>query len=135
MNAPTELRLPISFSLRNGRECLIRVTAEEDATQLGAILPKMHAESPWLNYMPGEFDRSVEWGRSRGLRKMYLKTFEGNDRAIALYEALGFKTEARLRDDFLRNDGTFGDTITMSLYYPSPVHGHDSSGPASSLSS
>jgi RimJ/RimL family protein N-acetyltransferase len=198
------MRLPILFSLRDGRDCLIRATVEEDARELCEILPKMHAESQWLNYMPGEFDKSadwercfikeqtakpaaimlvaevngrivatagagsleyrryahhaelglavlkdfwgqglgrrltellVEWGRARGLRKMYLKAFDGNERAIALYEALGFKAEARLRDDYLRDDGTFGDTITMGLNYPLPVHRHGSSGPSSSSSS
>ncbi len=186
MTYDSRIQLPVSFSLKDGRESRIRPTTEDDARELCSILPRMHDESEWLNYMPGEFDKDerwernfireqiakptaimivvevggkiiatggagsleykryahhaevglailkdywgqglgrklmellVQWGRDRGLRKMYLKTFDGNDRAIAIYDSLGFKIEARLRQDFRRNDGTFGDTIIMSLNY------------------
>jgi RimJ/RimL family protein N-acetyltransferase len=149
-------------------------------------LPKTHAETDFLNYMPGEFQMTVEqeqefirdfgagglgllilaqvdsrivgiagaasprfqrlshhaelgitvlaefwgltvgralmqallnWGRLRGLHKMYLRVFEENRRAIALYESLGFAAEARLRDDVRRADGSLGDTLIMSKFY------------------
>lgn len=186
MNREPNIQLPVPFSLKDGRICTIRAVSEDDALEFCAILPQMHAESQWLNYMPGEFDKDekwernfikeqqaktaaimivaevdgkivatggagsleyqrfahqaelglailkdfwgqglgqrlmellIEWGRVRGLRKMHLRVFDGNDRAIALYDALGFETEARFKDDFLRNDGTYGDTIIMSLYF------------------
>ena len=59
----------------------------------------------------------LDWGRSAGLRMMRLRVFDGNARAIALYRSLGFVEEARLRDDALRADGGFHDTIIMTYRY------------------
>jgi len=58
----------------------------------------------------------IQWGRDRNLRKLYLRVFDGNERAIRLYDALRFQREARLRDDFQRDDGTYADTIIMSRF-------------------
>jgi len=186
MGQPSEIELPQTFVLKNGRESIIRATVEDDAAELHTMVSQTHTESDGLNYMPGEFDKDeawernfireqlakpagvmivatvdgrivasggagsleyrryahhaevglailkefwgqglgrkmmdllVDWGRRRKLVKMYLKVFEGNDRAIGLYKSMGFKTEATLKDDFLRNDGTLGSTIIMSMYY------------------
>jgi len=62
-------------------------------------------------------EMAVQWGRDEGLHKLYLRVFDHNTRAIRLYESLGFREEARLKDDFLRGDGTYGDTIVMSIFY------------------
>jgi RimJ/RimL family protein N-acetyltransferase len=59
-------------------------------------------------------ERLMLWGRRAALRKLYLKVFHDNDRAIALYRSLGFVEEARLVEDVLRADGTYGDTLIMS---------------------
>ena len=59
----------------------------------------------------------VEWGRAQGLRKMHLRVFADNARAIPLYQSLGFVEEGRLKGDRLRADGTYGDTIIMSKFY------------------
>jgi RimJ/RimL family protein N-acetyltransferase len=59
----------------------------------------------------------LDWGARRGLRKMYLQVFDHNDRAIRLYRNMGFVEEGRLREDILRGDGTYGDTIVMARYY------------------
>ena len=60
----------------------------------------------------------LDWGQSRGLRKMYLiKVFDDNTRAIRLYKSLGFIEEGRLRGDVLRADGRYSDTITMAKYF------------------
>lgn len=59
----------------------------------------------------------VEWGRRQGLRKMLLRVFADNVRAIPLYESLGFVEEGRLKGDGLRADGTYRDTILMSKFY------------------
>jgi RimJ/RimL family protein N-acetyltransferase len=190
MNNKTDTSYPVTFALKDKRRCTIRLAVEDDARALCSLLPQMHAETEWLNYMPGEFNKDeewernfiieqqakpaaimllaevdgkiiatagagsfeykryahhaelglsilkdywgqglgrklmellIEWGRARGLRKMYLKTFDGNDRAISLYDSLGFMTEARLKDDFLKNGGTYGDTIIMSMVYSRPA--------------
>lgn len=59
----------------------------------------------------------VDWGRAAGLRKMYLNVYEDNHRAYALYRKLGFVEEARLGQHLLRVDGTYSDTIIMSVDY------------------
>jgi RimJ/RimL family protein N-acetyltransferase len=159
---------------------------EEDADELCALLPRIHAESDSVNYFPGEFDKTVEqeqefirdhnakacsiamvaqierrivgvaggastefrrfahhaecglailkqfwgqglgrkmmeclidWSRRAGHRKLYLKVFDHNERAIKLYKSLAFVEEARLEGDVLRGDGTYGDTIIMAKFF------------------
>ncbi len=60
---------------------------------------------------------NIEWGRRAGLRKVYLRVVDYNERARRMYEALGFVEEARLHEDVLRADGGYGNTITMALVY------------------
>lgn len=62
-------------------------------------------------------EMAVHWGRDAGLHKLYLRVFDNNTHAIRLYESLGFREEAHLKDDYLRGDGTYGDTIVMSVFY------------------
>lgn len=62
-------------------------------------------------------DLMIEWGRRTGLHKMYLRVYDYNERAMRMYEALGFVEEARLREDIRRADGSFGGTVFMSLVY------------------
>ena len=63
----------------------------------------------------------VEWGRQRGLHKIYLRVFAHNLRAVKLYLAMGFVEEGRLKEDLLRRDGSYGDTFIMALYYADEV--------------
>jgi RimJ/RimL family protein N-acetyltransferase len=58
----------------------------------------------------------IDWGRKEGLRKLCLRTFAENARAIPLYESLGFVQEGRLKGDRLRADGSYGDTIIMAKF-------------------
>ena len=62
-------------------------------------------------------EMAVHWGRDTGLHKLYLRVFDNNTRATRLYESLGFREEARFKDDYLLGDGTYGDTIVMSIFY------------------
>lgn len=59
----------------------------------------------------------VEWGPQCGLRKIYLRVFAHNDRAVRMYQAMGFVEEGRLKQDVRRGDGTFGDTLVMAKFY------------------
>jgi len=178
--------LPTTFNLKDGRECLLRPMVEDDAKELCEFLPRTHEEADFVNYMPGEFNKTVkeerefirnhngkpcsismvaemdgrivgiaggaslefrrfvhhaecglvilkafwgqgigrkmmecliDWSRAAGHRKLYLKVFDHNERAIRLYDSLGFVEEARLKGDVLRGDGTYGDTIIMARFF------------------
>lgn len=50
----------------------------------------------------------------RNLHRVDLEVYDFNDRAIHLYEKLGFREEGRLRDALLW-DGVFHDAIVMSI--------------------
>jgi len=178
--------LPDRLELSDGRVCECRALVEDDAEALLEFLPRMHGETDFVNYFPGEFDwtveqereflrkrmdnplalsiaaevdgriiglggaaapdfrrmqhhaevglavlkefwhlgigrrimeLSIEWGRRVGLHKMYLRVYDYNTRARGMYRKLGFIEEAALREDIRRADGTFGNTIIMSLVY------------------
>ncbi len=178
--------LPFTVTIRDGREALIRAMTEDDAEEICTFLPTTHLESDFLNYLPGEFNKSIEeekqflrdhnakpcsismaaevdgrivgiagalsqelaryahhaecglvvlkafwnqgigrllmehlvdWAQQASLRKLYLKVFADNTRAISLYRSLGFVEEARLEGDVLRGDKTYGDTVIMARFY------------------
>jgi RimJ/RimL family protein N-acetyltransferase len=48
------------------------------------------------------------------LHRVHLTVLKTNDRAISLYEKLGFKTEGILRDEQFR-DGRYVDVIVMGI--------------------
>ena len=48
------------------------------------------------------------------MHMVYLEVLESNERAIRLYERLGFRVDGRLRQRIFRN-GTYEDSILMSL--------------------
>ena len=48
------------------------------------------------------------------MHMVYLEVLESNDRAIHVYERLGFRIDGRLRQRIFRN-GTYEDSILMSL--------------------
>lgn len=60
-------------------------------------------------------DHLIKWAATVGLRKLTLRVFADNARAIALYRSLGFYEEGLLKEDVLRVDGTYSDTIMMGL--------------------
>lgn len=51
---------PIQLILKDGRSCVLREMVEADAEELCRVLPRVHAESDYLNYQPGEFQMSAE---------------------------------------------------------------------------
>jgi len=64
----------------------------------------------------GMMEFVVAWSQAEGLRKLMLRVFHDNIRAINLYRSLGFLEEGRLKGDVLRVDGTYSDTIFMSRF-------------------
>ena len=57
----------------------------------------------------------LDWGRSAGIRKLFLGVFSTNERAIALYGALGFEVEGRLKGQVIL-DGLPADLLLMSRW-------------------
>ncbi len=55
--------LPFDFALTDGRACVLRLITEDDAAELLEFLPQTHAESDFLNYLPGEFQMTLEQER------------------------------------------------------------------------
>jgi RimJ/RimL family protein N-acetyltransferase len=60
-----------------------------------------------------------ERARSRGARKLSLRTFSTNPDAIQLYTQFGFQREGRLRAEFLI-EGQYVDDILLAKYLASP---------------
>jgi ribosomal-protein-alanine N-acetyltransferase len=57
----------------------------------------------------------IEYGfRQLNLHRMYLTVLKANERAIKLYEKLGFKHEGVFRDDQFR-DGEYIDVVSMAI--------------------
>ena len=60
-------------------------------------------------------ERGIEWARQAGAHKMTLQVWPHNERAIALYEKLGFAHEGRLRRHYRRQSGECWDALVMGL--------------------
>ena len=57
----------------------------------------------------------IHWARSTGIiTRIELHVFARNDRAIRLYQALGFVEEGRRREAVIR-DGEYLDDLVMGL--------------------
>lgn len=62
--------------------------------------------------------RLLEWADGwTGYRRIELSVFVDNERAIALYQAMGFVTEGRLQAYALR-DGQYTDVLAMARLHP-----------------
>lgn len=59
---------------------------------------------------------SIVWADSNHIQKMTLHVLETNDKAINLYQKLGFETEGILRKDKLLSDGKYYNTIVMARF-------------------
>jgi len=86
--------LPMRVNLKDGRRCVLRTMVEDDAEQLCEILPQTHAESDFLNYLPGEFDKSIEQERQfirehNAKPRSFSVTVELGGRIIAFAGAAG----------------------------------------------
>ena len=59
---------------------------------------------------------SIAWADSNGIKKITLQVLETNEKAIRLYESLGFETEGVLKQDKLLSDGKYYNTVLMSRF-------------------
>ena len=58
-------------------------------------------------------ERGIEWARQAGAHKLALEVWPHNDRAIGLYDKLGFVEEGRLRRHYRRRSGELWDAVVM----------------------
>ena len=59
-------------------------------------------------------DALIELARERGGRRITLRVFAPNERALGLYERLGFEREGVLRGEFMVGDGEYVDDVFMA---------------------
>lgn len=62
-------------------------------------------------------EEMIHWADTNEIRKLTLQVLETNDKAISLYERLGFEKEGCLKDDKRLNSGYY-DTILMGRIRP-----------------
>ncbi|TGU91230.1 GNAT family N-acetyltransferase, partial [Mesorhizobium sp. M00.F.Ca.ET.186.01.1.1] len=59
---------------------------------------------------------SIAWADEHGVKRMSLQVLETNEKAIQLYQRLGFETEGVLKQDKLLSDGNYYSTIVMGRF-------------------
>lgn len=59
---------------------------------------------------------AIAWADEHGVKKMTLQVLETNEKAIELYQRLGFETEGVLKQDKLLSDGNYYSTIVMGRF-------------------
>jgi RimJ/RimL family protein N-acetyltransferase len=85
--------------------------AMHHATTLGISLHK-HYRDRGLGHQL--MQRTVDWARSSGIKRIELHVYVQNARAIHLYEKFGFKIEGRRTGPFY-HDGNYIDDFVMAL--------------------
>ena len=59
---------------------------------------------------------SIAWADANGIQKITLNVLETNDKAVTLYQKLGFEIEGILKNDKTLSDGNFYNTIVMGRF-------------------
>ncbi|MFD2444853.1 GNAT family N-acetyltransferase [Bacillus sp. CGMCC 1.16607] len=59
---------------------------------------------------------SISWANSSGIKKITLNVLETNEKAIKLYQKLGFEIEGVLKKDKVLSDGHYYNTIIMGRF-------------------
>lgn len=60
---------------------------------------------------------SIAWADSNGIKKITLSVLGTNEKAIRLYEKLGFEVEGVLRNDKILADGKYYNTVMMGRFH------------------
>lgn len=66
-------------------------------------------------------DSAIEHARKVGVERIELEVFATNIAAVNLYKKLGFHQEG-LKQNFRKLDGSYDDSLIMSLLIPSPLN-------------
>lgn len=59
---------------------------------------------------------SISWADSNGISKITLQVLETNEKAVKLYESLGFEVEGVLKKDKILSDKNYYNTILMARF-------------------
>ncbi|TCZ79285.1 GNAT family N-acetyltransferase [Paenibacillus albiflavus] len=59
---------------------------------------------------------SIDWADTNSITKINLSVLETNDKAIRLYQKLGFEIEGVLKNDKILSDGKYYNTIMMGRF-------------------
>ncbi|KAA0550397.1 GNAT family N-acetyltransferase [Bacillus sp. BGMRC 2118] len=59
---------------------------------------------------------SIAWAEANNITKMTLQVLETNEKAVKLYESLGFEVEGVLKRDKILSDGNYYNTIVMGRF-------------------
>ncbi|MFE8697378.1 GNAT family N-acetyltransferase [Cytobacillus sp. FJAT-53684] len=59
---------------------------------------------------------SISWADTNNIKKITLNVLETNDKAIKLYQKLGFEIEGILKKDKILSDGEYYNTIIMGRF-------------------
>ncbi|MFM2066499.1 MAG: hypothetical protein RLZZ584_1408 [Pseudomonadota bacterium] len=96
---------------------------------LGPHLRRRHVMSLGICVHPDGQGKGLGWAllaalldyadRWAGVLRIELQVYADNQRAIRLYESLGFVVEGRLRGASLR-DSVYADTLMMARWHPNP---------------
>ncbi|RFU70601.1 GNAT family N-acetyltransferase [Peribacillus saganii] len=60
--------------------------------------------------------QSIAWADANGIKKITLHVLETNEKAIRLYEKLGFEEEGVLKNDRVLSDGKYYNTVIMGRF-------------------
>lgn len=60
---------------------------------------------------------SISWADSTGIKKITLYVLETNDKAVKLYQKLGFEIEGALKNDKVLSDGNYYHTMVMGRFH------------------
>lgn len=60
-------------------------------------------------------ERVIDWARARSIPHLSLLVFPHNERALRLYQSIGFVEIERYENDVTRADGNVWDTVLMRL--------------------
>ncbi|MFD1357717.1 GNAT family N-acetyltransferase [Fictibacillus halophilus] len=78
----------------------------------------IHPDSQGLGIGKQVMNYTLRWGRTNNLHKLWLTVFSGNEKAVLVYEKVGFITEGRQKNQVII-DGKFEDEIFMAYFFES----------------
>ncbi len=101
--------------LRQGDELLgyfVAMRGVDETHLLNLTVAPAHQRQGWARRL---LDRLVDWSRAQGAEWLWLEVRVGNHRAIAVYEAYGFRRVGERKRYYPAAHGAREDAIVMSL--------------------